>query len=308
MDFTQRTVARSVTCSGIGLHTGQPVNLTICPAGADEGVTFIRTDLSGQPVIPARTDHVVNTVLSTTIGRNGAQVSTVEHLMAALAGTGIDNAQILIDGPEVPAMDGSAAEFVARLREVGSRSQARPRRYLLVHRPLGLVDDDRRVQISPSDRLRISCTIEFDHPVVSTQSLDLTFSDRSFVRDISPARTFGFLEDMATLQANGLALGGSLANAVVMDTQRVLNHEGLRFQDEFVRHKVLDFIGDLALLGRPVIGHFQIHKSGHALHHRLAEMLQESPHVQEAVLTSPEEARDHHVQVPVFGLLKACAA
>ncbi|MBU0516266.1 MAG: UDP-3-O-acyl-N-acetylglucosamine deacetylase [Proteobacteria bacterium] len=308
MDFMQRTIARSVTCSGIGLHTGQPVNLTICPAEADEGVTFIRTDLSGQPAIPARTDYVVNTVLSTTIGRNGAQVSTVEHLMAALAGTGIDNAQILINGPEVPAMDGSAAEFVAHLREAGSRSQPRPRRYLLVRRPLGLADDDRRVQISPSDRLRISCTIEFDHPAVSTQSLDLTFSDRSFVRDISPARTFGFLEDVATLKANGLALGGSLNNAVVMDTNKVLNQEGLRFKDEFVRHKVLDFIGDLALIGRPVIGHFRIHKSGHALHHRLAELLQGSPHVQEAVLTTPEEARDHHVQVPTFGLIKACAA
>jgi UDP-3-O-[3-hydroxymyristoyl] N-acetylglucosamine deacetylase len=308
MDFRQRTVSRSVTCSGIGLHTGQSGQLTICPAEADEGITFVRTDLPGQPAVPARTEYVVSNLLSTTIGLNGAAISTVEHLLAALAGTGIDNARILIDAPEVPALDGSAAQFVELLRQAGSRVQARPRRYLLVRRPLSVVDGDRYVLIAPSDRLRLSCTIDYEHPVISTQSIDLTFSDQAFVRDIGPARTFGFLDEYEALKANGLARGGSLDNAVVVGPDKVLNGGGLRFRDEFVRHKVLDFIGDLALVGRPVIGHFEIYKSGHALHHRVTELLQTSPHVQEAVLSSAEEAREHQVQVPTFGLVKAYAA
>jgi UDP-3-O-[3-hydroxymyristoyl] N-acetylglucosamine deacetylase len=305
MDFSQRTVSRSVTCSGIGLHTGQRAQMTILPAEADEGVTFVRTDLAGQPAVPARTDHVVSTLLSTTIGQNGASVSTVEHLMSALAGTGIDNAKILIDGPEVPVMDGSAAKFVDLLRGAGSRAQARPRRFLLVRRPLSVIDGDRFVRIEPADRLRISCTIDYEHPVVSTQSLDLTFSDQAFAKEIGPARTFGFLEDYEALKANGLAKGGSLDNAVVVGPDKVLNGDGLRFEDEFVRHKILDFIGDLALLGRPVIGHFEIYKSGHALHHQVNQLLQSSPHVQEAVLSSAEEAREHQVRVPSFGLVAA---
>ncbi len=305
MDYLQRTVSRSVTCSGIGLHTGQSGQLTICPAEADEGIIFVRTDLPDQPAVPARTEYVVSNLLSTTIGRNGAAVSTVEHLLAALAGTGIDNARILIDGPEVPAMDGSAAQFVELLRQAGSLAQARPRRFLLVRRPLSVIDGDRYVRIAPADRLRFSCTIDYEHPVISTQSIDLTFSDQTFVRDIGPARTFGFLEEVEALKANGLARGGSLDNAVVVGPDKVLNGDGLRYRDEFVRHKVLDFIGDLALLGRPVIGHFEIYKSGHALHHRVADLLHKSPHVVEAVLSSAEEARDYQVQVPIFGLSAA---
>lgn len=309
MHQAQRTVARRIDCVGIGLHSGRNVNMTILPAGADTGVTFVRTDLDGQPAIAARPDTVVDATLSTTIGQGQARVGTIEHLMAALAGTGIDNARILLDAPEVPVMDGSAAPFIFLLRKAGSKVLRRPKRYLVVQEPLAVEDNDRHIRITPSDRFSINCSIDFDHPLMSRQSFELDFSDQSFVREISRARTFGFLKDVELMKKNGLALGGSLDNAIVLDDYRVLNEDGLRYPNEFVRHKLLDFIGDLALLGHPVIGHFEVHKAGHALNHQLVRRIQGSADVVEADLTAPAQgiAGRPAVQAPSFALLEAVA-
>ena len=302
VDYRQRTIRDEVSCTGIGLHSGHPVNLTIKPAPADTGIYFIRKDVSSQPSIKATFENVVDTKLSTTLGSNGLRVSTVEHLMAAFFGLGIDNARVEVDGPEVPIMDGSAAPFVFLLRSAGIREQKSPKRFVVIKRPLEIREGGRSVRINPSKELKISFAIDFNHPLLRDQSFDLKFSGKDFVKEISRARTFGFLRDIQTLRENGLALGGSLDNAIVIDDFRILNEDGLRYKDEFVRHKILDFIGDLAILGCPVIGHFVVKKSGHALNHLLLKKLIHSEKTwEDLAITSPDQWAEERFTIPVFG-------
>jgi UDP-3-O-[3-hydroxymyristoyl] N-acetylglucosamine deacetylase len=257
--------------------------MTLRPAPADSGVVFVRTDLSPAVDIPARSENVVDTSFATTLGRDGVRVGTVEHLLAALSGLGIDNVRVELTGPEVPIMDGSAAPFVYLIRTAGIDLQRKFKRFLVVRKTLEVSEGGKRAQISPAAQFGISCTIDFDHPLISDQKLEVQMSDRVFYREISRARTFGFLRDVETMKRMGLALGGSLENAIVVDDFNILNPEGLRYADEFVRHKILDIIGDLALCGMPVIGHFSSVKSGHALNQRLLRRLVSEPGAAEIV-------------------------
>jgi UDP-3-O-[3-hydroxymyristoyl] N-acetylglucosamine deacetylase len=269
----QTTVARPITSRGVGVHSGQPVRLTIHPAPAGSGVAFVRTDLPGQPRIPARADSVVDTRLATTLGRGGARVSTVEHLLAALAGVGVDNATIELDAPEAPIMDGSAAPWVTLLAAAGRRELDAPRTTLVVDRRVAVRVGDREISVEPSPRFEIAYEIAFHHAAVASQSLDLALDPACFASELAPARTFGFLGELEALKASGLARGGSLENAVVIGPDRILNPEGLRFPDEFVRHKALDLVGDLALLGLPVRGRVAVARGGHQLHTALVSAL-----------------------------------
>ncbi len=273
MLFYQHTVANQITCAGIGLHNGLEVNLTIKPAPANTGIVFKRTDLPGQPCIPASYEYVVDTTLATKLGFESATVSTVEHLLAAFVGVGIHNAIVEIDGPEVPSLDGSAAPFVLMLKEAKPLPQQEEVVFIRILDPIQVRCEDKTLSIFPDDCLRISYSIDFDHPLIQQQSYNMTFSEETFCQQIANARTFGFLNEVQHLKRNGFALGGSLDNAVVIDQSSILNEGGLRFEDEFVRHKVLDLIGDMALLGKPVLGHIVAHKSGHALHHRLLQKM-----------------------------------
>ncbi len=273
----QQTLARPVTCRGIGVHSGQAARLTLLPAPPDTGLVFVRTDLPGLPVIPARAANVVGTTLATSLGREGAEVSTVEHLLAALHGLGIDNAVAEVDGPEVPIMDGSAAPFVRLLDAAGRVVLDAPRRTLVVDRPVRVREGGREIAVEPADRLEIAYEIAFDHPAIPPQSLTLAVDPARFVAELAPARTFGFLAEVEALKARGLARGGSLENAVVVGPDRVLNPEGLRFPDEFVRHKALDLVGDLALLGLPLRGRVSVSRGGHQLHTRLVRALLDDP-------------------------------
>ena len=265
----QRTLKRRVSCTGIGLHSGKKVNISLRPAEPDSGVMFKRSDLPGAPLIPADVHHVVDTNFCTTLGVDGVSVSTVEHLLSALSGFGVDNVLVDLDAPEVPIMDGSSAPFVFLLRNAGLTSQSKPRQYYRVKRKVSVKDKDKEVSVAPSKNAKLDYTIEFDHPLIRRQTFDVPLDERTYDREISRARTFGFLSDMPLLKKYNLGLGGSLDNAVVVDKYRVLNDDGLRFPDEFVRHKILDFIGDLALVGRPVVGAFTAHKSGHKLNNIL---------------------------------------
>lgn len=267
--LNQRTVRQKVSCRGVGLHSGAPVELTFLPAQPDTGITFVRTDIDHPTEIPARADHVVDTSLATTLGVNGTRIATVEHVLAALTGLGIDNVRIQVDGPEVPIMDGSAAPFAELIDQAGVEVQRRTRRYLVIRRSVSVSDGDKTARLSPANRPAVSCTVDFDHPLISNQHLSIELTDRTFLRELARARTFGFLKDVEALKAAGLARGGSLANAIVIDDFSILNPDGLRYPDEFVRHKVLDAIGDLGLFGMPVIGHFEAVKTGHTLNQRL---------------------------------------
>lgn len=267
--FNQRTVKEPISCQGIGLHSGAPVNLSILPAPANHGIVFVRTDLAKPVEIPARAEFVVDTSLATTLGRDGVKVGTVEHLMAALAGLGIDNARIELDGPEVPIMDGSAAPFAYLVKTAGIRVLSEPKSFLIVKKPVTVMDGDKEATLTPANRFKVDCTIDFKHPLISDQSITFEFSDRNFSREVARARTFGFLRDVEMLKKMGLAKGGSLENAIVVDEFSILNPDGLRFPDEFVRHKLLDAIGDVSLFGCPVIGHLKVFKGGHALNHKL---------------------------------------
>lgn len=304
MDSRQRTVAKEISCTGIGLHSGKTVGVTIKPAPADSGIIFERLDASDNCKIRASFDNVIQTNMATTIGMNGYRISTVEHLMAAFFGMGIDNAVVQIDGEEVPIMDGSSAPFVALLDSAGVALQDRYKRFLLVKKPVKVTDGNRSVQLHPSDELRITCRIDFDHPLIKDQSYEMTFSKSSFIREISRARTFGFLRDVQTLWDNGLAKGGSLENAIVVDEARVLNEDGLRYKNEFVRHKLLDFIGDLAILGVTVIGHFVVERSGHSFNQELlrAFMAQENCW-EELQLRNNEDYGKRNVRIPSLGFL-----
>ncbi|GLI40132.1 UDP-3-O-acyl-N-acetylglucosamine deacetylase [Geobacter hydrogenophilus] len=269
----QQTLKDKVTLTGIGVHSGRETTVTLRPAEAGTGIVFHRIDLSPAVSIEAIATNVVNTRLCTTIGRNGAVVSTVEHLMAALASCGVDNAHVDIDGAEVPIMDGSAAPFVAAIRRAGAKKLSRPRKYLVVKKPVSVADGDKKVTIMPSRRFKVSFDMRFNHPAVASQHLTMRFDGEEFAAAFASARTFGFLAEVEMLKANGLARGGSLENAVVIGDQGVLNPEGLRFEDEFVRHKILDTVGDLAMIGCPILGHVKATRSGHDMNHRFVTEL-----------------------------------
>lgn len=271
LSLRQRTIARPAACTGVGVHSGRPVHLTVHPAPINHGIKFLRSDLPGCPEIPAHFHNVVDTSLATVIGHDGCIVSTIEHLMAALAGLSIDNALVEIDTYEVPIMDGSAGPFSWMLREAGIREQSGPRCFFVVKESIALSDGDRSVAVHPAPSFGITCAIDFNHPLVRRQEYSLDLDEDAFHREIAPARTFGFLHEVEYLKRLGLARGGSLDNVVVLDGRRIVNHDGLRFADEFVRHKILDCIGDFSLLGMPVLGHLVAEKSGHAFNHAFLE-------------------------------------
>ena len=247
--------------------------MVIRPAGVDEGIVFVRGDLPGNNRIKADVHNVRDTTLATTLGLNGVTVSTVEHLMSAFSGMGVDNAVVEMDAPEVPIMDGSARPFVDLLKDVGTRVQSKGKKLLVIKEKIAVSEGEGTAMFLPSPDFRITYKIEFNHPAIGVQSYQMKFSDISYEEEICEARTFGFLRDVEYLQAKGLALGGSLKNAVVLDEHRIINKGGLRFPDEFVKHKILDAIGDLSLLGMPIIGHFVACKSGHRLNNLLLKEL-----------------------------------
>jgi UDP-3-O-[3-hydroxymyristoyl] N-acetylglucosamine deacetylase len=271
----QRTLKNIIRATGIGLHTGEKVYLTLRPAAVDNGIVFRRMDLAEPVEIKASPGNVRETRLSTTLGTATVRISTVEHLLSAFAGLGVDNAYVDVSAPEVPIMDGSAGPFVFLIQSAGIEEQNAPKRFIRIKRRVAVRQEDKWASFEPFDGFKVSFSIEFDHPAFHerTQYASVDFSSTSFVKEVSRARTFGFLRDVEQLRERQLALGGSIGNAVVVDDYRVLNDDGLRYDDEFVKHKILDAIGDLYLLGRSLIGAFNGHKSGHALNNRLLRKL-----------------------------------
>ena len=271
----QRTLRNSIKATGVGLHTGEKVLLTLSPAPVDTGIVFRRTDLNPVAEIPARADLVGETTLSTCLIHNDARVSTIEHLLSAMAGLGVDNAYVDVTAPEIPIMDGSAAPFVFLLQSAGLAEQHAPKKFIRVKREVTVTDGDKSATFLPLEGFKISFGIDFDHPVFRHRAAttEIDFSTTSFVREISRARTFGFVEEIEYLRSKGLARGGSMDNAIVIDDYKVLNNDGLRYEDEFVKHKVLDAIGDLYLLGYSLIGEYQAFKSGHALNNQALRTL-----------------------------------
>jgi UDP-3-O-[3-hydroxymyristoyl] N-acetylglucosamine deacetylase len=271
----QRTLKNVIRATGVGLHTGEKVYLTLRPAPPDTGVLFRRIDLAEPVEIRACPENVSDTRLSTTIESNGIRISTIEHLMSAFAGLGIDNAYIDLTAPEVPIMDGSAGPFVFLIQSAGITEQTAPKRFIRIKQPVAVEDGDKWACFEPFEGFKVSFAIDFNHPTFrnTVQCASVDFSTTSFVKEVSRARTFGFMGDLEALRQAGLARGGGLDNAIVLDDYRVLNDDGLRYEDEFVKHKVLDAIGDLYLLGHPLIGAFSAHKSGHSLNNRLLQKL-----------------------------------
>jgi len=272
----QRTLRRRISCVGIGLHSGNKVTLSLKPAPADFGIRFRRTDI-GHHEVPATVNNLASIELATGLAREEVSVETVEHLLAALVSLGIDNVIVELNSPEVPIMDGSAAPFVYLVQEAGVQWLQAPRKYLKIIRPIAISRGDKRIALYPSDHFKVTYSVSYDHPMLRHQSRTLLMNEESFVEQIAPARTFTFLKDVEMLRQNGLALGGSLDNAIVLGETGVLNN-ALRFDDEFVRHKILDAIGDLALVGYPVIGHLVAHRAGHALHTEFAAKILEDSH------------------------------
>jgi len=273
--INQRTLKSLKRATGVGLHTGHKVEMVLRPAPIDTGIVFCRSDLPGNPAIPALATNVTDTRMATVVEHAGARVSTVEHLMSAFAGLGIDNAFVDVSAEEVPIMDGSAGTFVFLINAAGIEEQAAPKKYIRVLKRVALEQGDKRVRLEPFNGFKLSFSIEFDHPVfdATRSDVEIDFADVSFVKEISRARTFGFTQDVEAMRSQGLGRGGSLDNAIVIDDFRVLNSEGLRFDDEFVKHKALDAVGDLYMLGHPLIGAFHGHKSGHALNNQLVRAL-----------------------------------
>ena len=271
----QRTLKTIVRATGVGLHTGRKVSMALRPAPIDTGIVFCRSDLPGNPGVPAHALNVRETTLATVLEKDGVRVSTVEHLMSAFFGLGIDNAFVDVSAEEVPIMDGSAGTFVFLLQQAGVEEQAAAKRYIRVLRTVEVEKGDKRVRLEPFHGFKVGFEIEFDHPVfeASQTTVEVDFAQVSYVREISRARTFGFTQDVETMRSRGLGRGGSLDNAVVIDDFRVLNADGLRMDDEFVMHKALDAVGDLYLVGRPLIGAFHGHKSGHELNNLLVRKL-----------------------------------
>ena len=296
----QRSIRRQISCVGIGLHSGNKVNLTLKPAPADFGIRFRRTDL-GNHEVPATVHNLAGIQLATGLARNEVSVETVEHLLAALVSVCIDNVLIELNSPEVPIMDGSAAPFVYLIHEAGVKRLQAPRKYLKIVRPIAISRGDKRIALFPSDHFKVTYSISYDHPLLRHQSRTLRITEESFAEEVAPARTFTFLKDVEMLRQNGLALGGSLENAIVIGDTGVLN--ALRFDDEFVRHKILDVVGDLALVGYPIVGHVVAHRAGHALHTQLASEIladQDAWCLVEAPAAVPEGAFQ-----PVTGAVRA---
>jgi UDP-3-O-[3-hydroxymyristoyl] N-acetylglucosamine deacetylase len=271
----QRTLKNCIKATGVGLHSGKKVLVTLRPAPAHSGIVFRRVDVTPAVEIPARAENVGDTRLSTSLARGEVRIATVEHLLSAFAGLGIDNAYVDVSAPEVPIMDGSAGPFVFLIQSAGIEEQSAPKQFMRIKRPVAVEDGDKWARLEPFDGFKVSFSIDFDHPLFdeTIKFAELDFSTTSFVKEVSRARTFGFLKEVEMLREKDLALGGSLQNAVVIDDYRVLNEDGLRYEDEFVRHKILDAIGDLYLLGHGLIGAFRGHKSGHALNNRLLQRL-----------------------------------
>ncbi len=271
----QRTLKNVIRATGVGLHTGEKVYLTLRPAAVDTGIVFRRVDLDPPVEIKASPENVGDTRLSTTLVRDGVRISTVEHLLSALAGLGIDNAYVDLSAPEVPIMDGSAGPFVFLVQSAGIEEQNAAKRFIRIKKPVRVEEGDKWASFEPFEGFKVGFTIDFEHPVFTdrAQSAEIDFSTTSFMREVSRARTFGFMRDIEQLRERKLALGGSLDNAVVVDDYRILNEDGLRYDDEFVKHKILDAIGDLYLLGHSLIGAFHGHKSGHAINNMLLRAL-----------------------------------
>ncbi len=267
----QRTLKNVIRATGVGLHTGEKIYLTLRPAAPDVGIVFRRVDLGTPIAIKASPDNVGDTQLSTSLAKGSVRISTVEHLLSAFAGLGIDNAYVDVSAPEVPIMDGSAGPFVFLIQSAGIKQQNAPKKFIRIKHSLVVEEDDKWARFDPFDGFKVGFTIEFDHPIFKgrRQEAVVDFSTTSFVKEVSRARTFGFMRDLEHLRERRLALGGTLDNAVVVDDYRILNEDGLRYEDEFVKHKILDAIGDLYLLGHSLIGSFTGFKSGHALNNRL---------------------------------------
>jgi UDP-3-O-[3-hydroxymyristoyl] N-acetylglucosamine deacetylase len=278
----QTTIQRTASIKGVGLHTGAKVQIHFCPAPAYTGIVFRRVDLEGFE-IPASPEYVAHVSYATALVRKGVLVATVEHLLAAFHGCGVDNAIVEIDGFEVPILDGSGAPFVEMIQAAGLTELDAPRQYLRILKPVEVTDGGKFMVISPASAFFIRCTIVFDHPLIGTQQRDLHIANGTFSREIAPARTFIGLHQVESLRQMGLIRGGSLENAIVLTQDGVLNEEGLRFPDEFVRHKIMDLIGDLALLGRPILGRVEAVRAGHALHNALVSNLLRDPHAWEII-------------------------
>lgn len=287
----QRTLKNAIRATGVGLHTGEKVYLTLRPAAPETGIVFRRTDLPEPVEIKATPAAVGSTQLSTTLAKGQVRIATVEHLLAAFAGLGIDNAYVDVSAAEVPIMDGSAGPFVFLIQSAGIQEQAAAKRFIRIKRPIVVEDGDKWARFDPFSGFKVDFTIDFDHPLFKNggQRAVVNFSTTSFVKEVSRARTFGFLRDIEQLRARRLALGGTLDNAIVIDDYRVLNEDGLRYEDEFVKHKVLDAIGDLYLLGHSLIGAFSGYKSGHCLNNQLLRALLANESAWESITFTDEQ-------------------
>lgn len=281
----QRTLKNTIRATGVGLHSGEKVYLTLKPAPVDSGIVFRRTDLDPVAEVPARAEYVGETTMSTTLVKDGVKVDTVEHLLSAMAGLGIDNAVVELSAPEVPIMDGSAGPFVFLIQSAGIEEQDAPKQFIRIKREVTVEEDGKTATFVPFEGFKVTFGIDFDHPVFRgrSQTASVDFSSTSFVKEVSRARTFGFMRDIEYLRSQNLALGGSVDNAIVVDEYRVLNEDGLRYEDEFVKHKILDAIGDLYLLGKSLVGEFRGFKSGHALNNKLLRALLAKPDAYEIV-------------------------
>lgn len=299
--IVQRTLRAPTRARGIGLHSGRSVYMSLLPAAPDTGVVFRRVDLDPVREIPARADLVAETTLNSGLAYEGAKVGTVEHLMSALSGVGIDNCVVELSAPEVPIMDGSAAPFVYLIQSAGIREQGVPKRFLKIRNPVQVSEGDKWARLEPYDGYRLNFAIDFDHPLVraSAQNATLEFSSASYIREVSRARTFGFMREFEWLRAHQLALGASLENAVAVDDYRVLNAEGLRYSDEFVRHKILDAVGDLYLLGHPLLARYSAFKSGHALNNKLVRAVLADSRTWEIVTFDDDRAPASRVYEPL---------
>ena len=300
----QRTLKNAIRATGVGLHSGKKVFMTLRPAAPDTGIVFRRIDLEPAIDIAARAENVGDTKLSTSLSKGDVRISTVEHLLSALAGLGIDNAYVDLTAPEVPIMDGSAGPFVFLIQSAGVQDQNVPKRFIRIKRPVVVEEGDKSARFEPFEGFKVSFAIDFDHPYFdqTCKFAEIDFSTTSFVKEVSRARTFGFMREVELLRQKQLALGGSLANAVVVDDYRVLNEDGLRYEDEFVKHKILDAIGDLYLLGHTLIGAFHGSRSGHALNNRLLRKLLADQSAFEVVSFSDEKAAPISFLQPVAGM------
>jgi len=300
----QRTLKNAIRATGVGLHTGQKVYLTLLPAPIDTGIIFRRVDLNPVVEIEAKAENVGDTTLSTSLMQGDVRVSTVEHLLSAMAGLGIDNAIVEVSAPEVPIMDGSAGPFVFLIQSAGIEEQAAAKKFIRIKRPVTVRDGDKVASFLPFDGFKVTFSIEFDHPVFQDRTLDaaVDFSSTSFVKEVSRARTFGFMHEIEYLRSKGLAKGGSVDNAIVVDEYRILNEDGLRYEDEFVKHKILDAIGDLYLLGNSLIGEFKAHKSGHALNNKSLRQLIAEEDAWEVVTFEDESTAPISYMKPVLAV------